>query len=137
MQGSRRLLIVGVMLSGAGLGGALAAAPPAVGGSCPPASATLAAEGSSVFNDTGTCFTCHGSNGIGTPLAPELMAGHTWIQIGGSYGEIAELVKNGVPHPKEHPAPMPPMGGMNLTQEELCAVSAYVVSITRPASSSQ
>jgi len=74
MKTSRVLVFVGALIAGAGLGAALAAAPPTGGAGCPPASAALVTEGSTLFSDSGTCFTCHGSNGVGSPLAPELMA---------------------------------------------------------------
>jgi mono/diheme cytochrome c family protein len=35
-------------------------------------------------------------------------------------------VREGVPQPKEFRDPMPPMGGAQLTPEQLSAVSAYV-----------
>ena len=59
------------------------------------------------------------------------MSGHKWLVIGGTYQEIADLVKKGVPHPtKPFPAPMPPEGGASLSAEQVCAVAAYVNSIT-------
>jgi hypothetical protein len=34
-----------------------------------------------------------------------------------------------VPYPKQHAAPMPPMGGASLTPQQVCAVAAYVYSL--------
>ncbi len=96
---------------------------------CPEATPELAAQGKKVFLGKGNCYTCHGMDAKGTPLAPNLVS-HKWINIDGSYTAIAELVKTGVPTPKEHPAPMPPMGGAQLSAGEVCAVSAYVYSLS-------
>ena len=73
----------------------------------------------------GTCTGCHGSDASGTPLGPPLL-GHRWIWSDGSYASIKKLIKEGVPQPKQYRAPMPPMGGSQLTDEQLSAVAAYV-----------
>lgn len=92
---------------------------------CPAATRAEAAEGKKVFTGKGNCYTCHGVDAKGTPLAPNL-AQPRWINIDGSYAEIAKLVTTGVPHPKQHPAPMPAMGGAQLSADEICDVAAYV-----------
>ncbi len=92
---------------------------------CPAATRAEAAEGRKVFAGKGNCYTCHGTDAKGTPLAPNLVQ-HKWINIDGSYAEIAKLVRTGVLHPKEHPAPMPAMGGTQLSADEICDVAAYV-----------
>ncbi len=108
-----------------------AARPPAartpswVAAACPAPTKAEAAEGRKVFSGKGNCYTCHGMDAKGTPLAPNLVQ-HKWINIDGSYAEIANLVRTGVLHPKEHPAPMPAMGGAQLSADEICDVSAYV-----------
>jgi glucose/arabinose dehydrogenase/mono/diheme cytochrome c family protein len=72
-----------------------------------------------------TCTGCHGSDLSGTPLGPPLL-GHHWLWGDGSYASIEKTIKEGVPQPKEYRAPMPPMGGAQLTDEQLSAVAAYV-----------
>ncbi len=98
---------------------------------CPEATPELAAQGKKVFVGKGNCYTCHGMDAKGTALAPNLVS-HKWINIDGSYAAVAKLVKAGVPTPKEHPAPMPPMGGAQLSATEICAVSAYVYRLSHP-----
>jgi mono/diheme cytochrome c family protein len=44
----------------------------------------------------------------------------------GSYSGIAKTVTEGVMQPKEYRSPMPPMGGAQLTPEQVQALSAYV-----------
>jgi mono/diheme cytochrome c family protein len=52
-----------------------------------------------------------------------------WLNIDGSYAAIAGLVRTGVPNPKQHSAPMPPMGGATMSAVQVCAVAAYVYSL--------
>ncbi len=111
--------------AGAPLDPATAAARLAAAEACPEPTPALAAEGKGIFLGKGNCFTCHGMDAKGTPLAPSLLQ-HKWLNIDGTYPAIAKLVTTGVQQPKEHPAPMPPMGGAQLTAAEVCAVAAYV-----------
>ena len=71
------------------------------------------------------CTGCHGSDGTGTPQGPDLTS-RSWVWGSGSYADIQKIVREGVPQPKEFRDPMPPMGGAQLTPEQLSAVSAYV-----------
>jgi mono/diheme cytochrome c family protein len=93
----------------------------------------MVASGKQIFTGQGICFTCHGADGKGTPLAPDLTSGN-WLDIdkskGDLLGQIENVVKTGVPQPKQFPAPMPPMGGAQLTPEQIKDVSAYVLSIS-------
>ncbi len=98
---------------------------------CPPSAPTEIAEGRRIFTGAGNCYTCHGPDAKGTALAPDLHA-HKWLNISGSYESIDSLVAAGVPHPKEHPAPMPAKGGANLNADQVCDVAAYVYSISHP-----
>lgn len=72
-----------------------------------------------------TCAGCHGADGIGTPVGAVLTGG-TWLWSDGSLAGITKVIKEGVAEPKQHPGAMPPMGGIELTDEHLMAVSAYV-----------
>ncbi|MHB1863164.1 MAG: c-type cytochrome [Gemmatimonadaceae bacterium] len=90
---------------------------------------TMADRGRAVFSGAGNCFVCHALNAQGTALAPNL-TDTTWLNIDGSYAAIAGLVRAGVPKPKQHPAPMPPLGGASLSAPQVCAVAAYVYSIS-------
>jgi glucose/arabinose dehydrogenase/mono/diheme cytochrome c family protein len=71
------------------------------------------------------CTGCHGTDASGTPLGPPLL-GHRWIWSDGSYQSLEKIIREGVPQPKQYRAPMPPMGGAQLTDEQLAAVAAYV-----------
>ena len=86
-------------------------------------------QGREVFTGVGGCQACHGPSAGGGPLAPNL-SDSEWLHVSGpNVDEIEALVRAGVPNPVSHPAPMPPMGGANLTDQQVRAVAAYVASI--------
>lgn len=74
------------------------------------------------------CAACHGPDAKGTQLAPNLTDGE-WIDVDGTYPAIAQNIKTGVPQPKQYPAPMPPMGGGNFTDQQVNQLAAYVWSL--------
>lgn len=74
------------------------------------------------------CAGCHGSDGKGTPLGPDLTSGK-WVWSDGSVAGIQKTITSGVPNPKNYRGPMPPMGGGQLSPEQLAAVAAYVHSL--------
>lgn len=88
----------------------------------------MVAQGQQVFTSSGNCYTCHGPDAKGTQLAPNLTDAE-WLNITGKYDEIVNLVHTGVPQPKQHPAPMPAMGGAQLTDDQVKQVAAYVWSL--------
>jgi mono/diheme cytochrome c family protein len=89
-------------------------------------------RGRAIFEGKGNCWSCHGKEGRGTVLAPNLTDSE-WLNVDGSAPAVRELIEKGVPRPVKHPAPMPPMGGAKLSGEELDAVTAYVLSLVRDA----
>jgi len=96
------------------------------------ASADQIALGDKIFHGQeagGTCTACHGPDAKGTQIAPDL-TDDQWINGDGSLGSIEKTVTDGVPQPKQHPAPMPPMGGASLTPDQVKAVAAYVYSLS-------
>jgi glucose/arabinose dehydrogenase/mono/diheme cytochrome c family protein len=72
-----------------------------------------------------TCAGCHGSNAKGTPLGPDLTTGQ-WLWGDGSLAAITRTIADGVAEPKRYRIPMPPMGGAELSKQDLDAVAAYV-----------
>jgi mono/diheme cytochrome c family protein len=134
----------------AAAGGAVATPPPAadtqpVGGAPAPAdtpapaaggggkaSPELIALGDSIFHGQvggGTCYACHGQDGKGTGVGPNLTDAE-WLNTDGSLEGIMKTIQTGVPTPKKAPAPMPPMGGASLTPEQVRAVAAYEYSLS-------
>ena len=79
------------------------------------------------------CTGCHGESGAGSPLGPSL-TGKKWLWRDGSYGGIAKTITEGVSQPKQYRSPMPPMGGAQLTPDQVSALAAYVWSLSHSAS---
>jgi glucose/arabinose dehydrogenase/mono/diheme cytochrome c family protein len=72
-----------------------------------------------------TCAGCHGGNGKGSPLGPDL-TGKKWLWSDGSLAGIKKTINEGVMQPKNYRSPMPPRGGTQLTDDQVAALSAYV-----------
>jgi glucose/arabinose dehydrogenase len=75
------------------------------------------------------CVGCHGDTGKGGPLGPDL-TDEKWLWGDGSYPAIKKTIAEGVSQPKQYRAPMPAMGGAELTPEQLSAVAAFVWSLS-------
>ena len=78
------------------------------------------------------CTGCHGENAHGTTLGPDL-TGKKWLWSDGSYVGIAKTITDGVPQPKQYRSPMPPLGGAQLTADQVSAIAAYIWSISHGA----
>ncbi|MBO0734512.1 MAG: c-type cytochrome, partial [Methylocapsa sp.] len=94
----------------------------------PGATAAQVALGDRIYHGqvaNGTCAGCHGSNGKGTPVGPDLTTGK-WLSGDGSLAAIERTITKGVAQPTEYRSPMPPMGGAQLSQSDVKAVAAYV-----------
>ena len=96
---------------------------------CPDISQEQVDRGREVWSGPGNCYTCHGGDATGSQLAPHLADGE-WLNVEGSYASITEVVRTGVSQPRQYPAPMPPMGGGSLSRDQVCAVAAYVYSLS-------
>lgn len=88
----------------------------------------MVAQGEQIFNQQ-ICMSCHGANGTGSVLGPALND-QEWLNVDGSYDEIMNVVRTGVPEPVEFQAPMPPMGGIQLSDEQIQQVAAYVYALS-------
>ena len=75
------------------------------------------------------CVGCHGASGTGSPLGPDL-TGKKWLWSDGSYAGIAKTITDGVMQPKQYRSPMQPMGGAQLTADQVSALAAYVWSLS-------
>ena len=72
-----------------------------------------------------SCTGCHGTDGAGTPLGPNL-TDQEWLWSDGSVAGIATTITQGVSQPKQYRAPMPPLGGTSLSPDQVAALAAYV-----------
>lgn len=116
--------------------GSAAATAPAPGGPVMPALVTPAnvAMGDSIFH-SGGCQRCHGQKGVGAQNGPSLVAG-PWLHSTGKYEEIVQTITTGVPRTalkdQSRRFPMNGRGGqMNLNDDQIKAVAAYVWTISR------
>jgi len=81
------------------------------------------------------CTGCHGDSAEGTTLAPALAGKNKkWLWSDGSYAGIAKTITEGVLQPKEFRSPMPPMGGAQLSPDQVSALAAYIWSLNHEAS---
>jgi glucose/arabinose dehydrogenase/mono/diheme cytochrome c family protein len=76
-----------------------------------------------------TCSGCHGAAATGTVLGPDL-SDTQWLWSDGSYPAIAKTITEGVSQPKQFRAPMPPMGGAQLSSDQVSALAAYIWSLS-------
>jgi glucose/arabinose dehydrogenase/mono/diheme cytochrome c family protein len=80
-----------------------------------------------------TCMSCHGETGKGSPLGPDLTT-NRWLWSDGSYAGIAKTIRQGVARPKQYRSTMPPLGGGQLTADQVSALAAYIWSLSHPPS---
>jgi glucose/arabinose dehydrogenase len=104
----------------------------------PGATAEMVALGNRIYHGEvggAACTGCHGADGSGTPLGPDL-SDRQWLWGDGSVAAIAAIITAGVMQPKQYRAPMPPMGGSPLAPDQVSALAAYVWGLShRPAAS--
>jgi mono/diheme cytochrome c family protein len=87
-------------------------------------------EGRRLFTGQGGCAACHGPQATGIArLGPDLTDDH-WINVSApTMDEIMRVIREGVAQPVEYPAPMPPMGGARLNDEQIHALAAYILAL--------
>ncbi|HZR67127.1 MAG TPA: c-type cytochrome [Terriglobales bacterium] len=83
-----------------------------------------------------TCTGCHGANGAGSPLGPDLTH-NKWMWSDGTFEGIKKTIIGGVPQPKQFRSPMPPMGGAQLTPDQVSDVAAYVWALSHQSESAK
>jgi len=98
--------------------------------------ADMVALGARIFHGQvggAACTGCHGANGTGSSLGPDLTK-PKWLWSDGSFAGILKVITEGVPQPKQFRSPMPPMGGAQLSDTQASALAAYVWGLSHPAS---
>jgi len=89
------------------------------------------ARGRSLFLGSANCQECHGTDGTGTDLGPNL-ADSVWLHGTGSYEMIVFLVTHGVTRRESTTgSPMPMRGWAPLDNDQLAAVATYVWTLSR------
>jgi cytochrome c oxidase cbb3-type subunit 3 len=93
----------------------------------------LIAAGDALFHGPALCFACHGGDGKGIPGLGADLTDDEWGNTDGSFTGLIERVKEGVTGDLSSTGvPMPPMGGAQLTTEQIQAVAAYAWSLRLP-----
>jgi glucose/arabinose dehydrogenase/mono/diheme cytochrome c family protein len=72
-----------------------------------------------------SCTGCHGADGTGSTLGPNLTK-KEWMWSDGSFAGILKVINEGVPQPKKFRSPMPPQGGAQLSDTQASALAAYI-----------
>jgi mono/diheme cytochrome c family protein len=86
-------------------------------------------EGRRLFSGQGGCHACHGPQATGTQLGPDL-TDDQWLNVAEpTMDEVMRVIREGVAQPVQYPAPMPPMGGARLTDDQIHALSAYIMAL--------
>ncbi|MEE8550400.1 MAG: c-type cytochrome [Gemmatimonadota bacterium] len=93
--------------------------------------APLIEQGREIFVGAGLCYACHGNNGEGIPTLGANLTDNEWLHNDGSMEGIVETILSGVPAEKSSTGtPMPPKGGSSITDDQVKAVAAFVLSLS-------
>ncbi len=93
--------------------------------------AALIEQGREIFVGAGLCYACHGNNGEGIPTLGANLTDNEWLHNDGSMEGIVETILSGVPAEKSSTGtPMPPKGGSSITDDQVKAVAAFVLSLS-------
>jgi mono/diheme cytochrome c family protein len=84
--------------------------------------------GRQVYASAGVCAACHGADAGGSVIGPNLRDG-SWLHGDGSLDAIAEVITSGVMQPVQYPGVMPPLGGAQLTSEQVRQIATYLYAI--------
>ncbi len=92
----------------------------------------MIAEGQQIFGGAGRCAVCHGNGAVGGRFGPDLTDDDwAWIDPASpsAMTDLANLIRSGVTEPRVSDSGMPPMGGGNLSDAQLNALAAYILSL--------
>lgn len=90
----------------------------------------LIAEGRTLYTGVGLCFACHGVDGKGVPGAGVDLTDDEWLHDDGSFEALVQRIVNGVGvQDTRSGVIMLPRGGSQITDDQVRAVAAYVISL--------
>ncbi len=91
----------------------------------------LIEQGREIYVGAGLCYICHGPGGEGIPTLGVNLTDDEWLHNDGSMEGIVETILDGVPAEKSSSGtPMPPKGGSSITDDQVKAVAAFVLSLS-------
>ncbi len=97
----------------------------------PGVSDSLIERGRRVYVGPAKCASCHGDDARGTDVAPDL-TDRRWRRGRGTFAEILDRIRSGVPRSQSRSGVPMPMGGWaEVSEGDLRAVAAYVWSLRR------
>jgi mono/diheme cytochrome c family protein len=92
----------------------------------------MVAEGATLFAGTARCSRCHGEGGVDGRFGPNL-ADDTWVHINPAnptaMTDLVNLIRTGIAEPLIGTSGMPAMGGAQLTEPQMQALAAYILSL--------
>ena len=89
-------------------------------------------EGKGIYNGAGICMSCHGATGEGIPNLGTNLTDDEWLHLDGSYEQIVENIMTGVTAQESSSGvPMPAKGGTAITDDQVKAVAAYVLTLSK------
>ncbi len=92
---------------------------------------SLIERGAVVYRGSARCDMCHGADARGTDDGPDL-TDDKWLRGNGTFDEIVERVRYGVPRrDAKTDKPMPMRGWEPVSDDDVRAVAAYVWSLRR------
>lgn len=92
--------------------------------------AEMVAQGKEIYAGAGLCYVCHGADGSGMPGLGANLKDDEWVHSDGSFDGIIATVMDGVDASKSTSGTaMPPKGGSGITDEQVKAVAAYVLTL--------
>ena len=87
-------------------------------------------QGREIYAGAGLCYTCHGATGEGVPGLGANLTDEDWLHSDGSFEGILETVTNGVDtSASSSGTPMAARGGSGITDDQVRAVAAYVLTL--------
>jgi mono/diheme cytochrome c family protein len=91
----------------------------------PGVTAELVARGKAIFNGSGLCMACHGTNAKGV-TGPDL-TDQVLLHYDGSYEALVKVITEGIDEKQSQTGQvMPAKGGSAIGEEDVRAVAAYV-----------
>jgi len=90
----------------------------------------LVARGKVIYNGSGLCMACHGTNAKGV-TGPDL-TDTTWLHHDGSFEALVKQITAGIDDKASKTGQiMPPRGGSAISDEDVKAVAAYVWTLSK------